>query len=146
MTAPRSTHQERSYIKFSKDKKHKNDQTCDFCKITKGHYQNITETRNLRVIRNKFPYSLWDGQGVIDHLMIIPKRHIGKLADFSDEAKLEYIALLEGYEAKGYNIYTRSPLSTTRSVYHYHTHLLRLDHKDRRLLVLIKKPYFRWIV
>lgn len=64
----------------------------------------------------------WTG-GVIDHLMIIPKRHIGKLADFSDEAKLEYIALLEGYEAKGYNIYTRSPLSTTRSVYHYHTPL-----------------------
>ena len=76
--------------------------------------------------------------------MIIPKRHAGKLADFSDEAKLEYIALLEGYEAKGYNIYTRSPLSTTRSV--YHTHLLRLDHKDRRLLVLIRRSYFRWIV
>ncbi len=144
MTAPRSTRQERSYRKFSKTKK--KNQSCDFCKINMSRSQNVAETRNLRVIRNRFSYSLWDGQGVIDHLMIIPKEHLGKLADFSSKAKIEYISLLEEYEAIGYNIYTRSSLSTSRSIYHYHTHLLKLDHKNRHLLLLVNKPYFRFIV
>lgn len=141
MTATRSIRQQLSYKRFlSRGGPH----DCEFCRIHSRHRQNVEETPNFRVIKNRFPYSLWDGQGVKDHLMIIPKRHTGRLSDLDEGVITEYVSLIGLYEDRGYNTYSRSPSSTTRSVYHYHTHLLLLNNTSYKLLLSINKPYLRF--
>lgn len=139
MTAQRSTKEARSY-----SKKRKEDETagCPFCAIGPSHAQYVTETKHLKVIRNRTPYSLWDSQGVLDHLMVVPKQHTGKLGDLGDEAAREFIALIDQYEEDGYAFYGRAPGSAVRSVAHQHTHLLKLDGKKRKFLLMIRQPWY----
>ena len=141
MTASRSTKEERSYKRFRKNDAHTD---CPFCVITKGHSQYVRETKHLKVIRNRTPYSLWDSQGVIDHLMIVPKQHTNKLGSLGDAAAVEFISLIDEYESSGYNMYARSVDSSNRSVVHQHTHLMKLDGREKTFLFMLKKPwYFR---
>ena len=141
MTAPRSTKEEHWYRKHRK--REVND-GCPFCAIEKGHPQYVRETAHLKVIRNRTPYSLWDSQGVVDHLMIVPKKHTNKLGSLGSAAALEFIKLVDEYESKGYNLYARSVDSSNRSVVHQHTHLIKLDGKEKSFLFMVKKPwYFR---
>ena len=49
---------------------------CDFCEFTSTHPQVKEEFSHFWVARNNFPYSVWDGCDVADHVMIVPKRHI----------------------------------------------------------------------
>ncbi|HWT40166.1 MAG TPA: hypothetical protein VN081_02745 [Dongiaceae bacterium] len=139
MTAPRSTKEERSY---QKQRKQEVSDTCPFCTINAGHPQYVHETAHLKVIRNRTPYSLWDSQGVVEHLMIVPKQHTSKLGDLGEKAALEYIKLVDRYESAGYNLYARSVDSTNRSVAHQHTHLIKLDGKERTFLLMMKKPWY----
>lgn len=142
MTATRSTKEERLYRQHRKDYI---DSECPFCLIKKLDAQYVEETKNLKVIRNHFPYSIWDGQGVVDHLMIVPKRHTDKLGSLSLEAAGEYISLVDKYELDGYNVYARAPGSNVKSIVHHHTHLIRLDGETRRFIFLLRKPfYFRF--
>ena len=141
MTAQRSTKEEHDYGRM---RKQDTDKGCPFCEMTEGHPQYVRETNHLKVIRNRTPYSLWDGQGVLDHLMIVPVRHTGKLGDLGSEAAEEFIRLIDEYEEQGYNLYARSVTSVVRSVAHQHTHLIKLDGKKRTLLFMLRKPwYFR---
>lgn len=139
MTAPRSTKEERSY---QKQRKQDVADGCPFCAIAVGHPQYVRETAHLKVIRNRTPYSLWDSQGVVEHLMIVPKQHTNKLGSLGAQAAVEYIALVDEYESKGYNLYARSVTSTNRSVVHQHTHLIKLDGKERSFLLMMKKPWY----
>ena len=140
MTATRSTKEQHIY---QRQRREQANDSCPFCIILKGHPQYIEETRSLKVIRNRLPYSIWDGQGVLDHLMIVPKQHTDTLSSLSQAAATEYISLVGKYEAAGYNLYARAPSSTVKSVVHQHTHLLRLDGKQRCFIALLRKPYFR---
>ena len=141
MTAQRSTKEEFDYAKYLKTK---GGTDCPFCNMNTGHPQFVLETDNLKVLRNRTPYSLWDSQGVIDHLMIVPKVHTAKLGDLDAKAAAELIALIGTYEIDGYNIYARAVTSTTRSVVHQHTHLIKLDGKKRTFLFMLRRPwYFR---
>lgn len=115
---------------------------CPFCAIEKGHSEYIEETRFLKVIKNLIPYSVWDGQGVVAHLMIVPKEHTDKLGDLSAEAAVEYLKLIDKYETLGYNLYARAPASTVKTVAHQHSHLIKLDHKPRNFLFLLRKPFY----
>lgn len=141
MTAQRSTKEEHSY-----KKQRRSDQVigCPFCAITKGSPQYVSETAHLQVIRNGMPYSIWDSRGVTDHLMIIPKTHTQKLGDLGPEAAVEFIKLIDKYESAGYNLYARSVGSSNRSVAHQHTHLIKLVGREKKFLLMMKKPwYFR---
>lgn len=141
MTAQRSTKEEHLY---SRKRTQELGGGCVFCAIAKGHPQYVSETKHLKVIRNQTPYSLWDGQGVLDHLMIVPKQHTNKLGDLSGDAAKEFFALVEQYEEQNYNLYARSVHSTVRSIPHQHTHLIKLDGKQRKFLMMVRKPwYFR---
>lgn len=139
MTATRSTKEEHSY------KLHRRRETgsrCVFCAISKNDKQYVEETTYFKVIRNLFPYSIWDGQGVHDHLMIIPKAHTDKLGNMNEKAAIEYLQIIDRYESEGYNLYARAPASTVKSVVHQHTHLILLDGKERRFVFLLRKPFY----
>jgi diadenosine tetraphosphate (Ap4A) HIT family hydrolase len=140
MTATRSRREEKSYKKYLKTAQRN---TCAFCVIKKNNHQLVTTTSHFKIITNIFPYSLWDGQKVISHLMITPKRHTDSLSNMKPDEKVEYVDLIEQYEYQGYNIYARAPSSSVKSIIHQHTHLIKTDGKTRRFVFLIRKPYFR---
>ncbi len=144
MTASRSTKEEYNYQKLLAIDRGDKSQTCAFCEISEGHPQFVRQTKHLKVIRNRTPYSLWDEQEVLDHLMIVPIEHTPKIGDLRGEAAQEFIDLMSEYEAEGYCMYARALNSTVRSVAHQHTHLMKLNGKQRRFLLMLRKPwYFR---
>lgn len=139
MTAPRSIREERMYRRYRRD--HKGEE-CPFCGIAKGHEQYVEETRYFKVIRNRIPYSIWDGQGVLEHLMIAPKSHTDRLGSLHARAAVEYIGLIDKYESAGYNVYARAPTSSVKSIVHQHTHLIKLDGKDKRFVLIVHRPLY----
>lgn len=141
MSATRSRKEHKAYKKYLKSD---NLPKCVFCKIQKSHNQLIKETKHFKIINNIFPYSLWDNQAVTDHLMIIPKQHTDSLANMSAEQKCEYVDLVAKYEKQGYNIYSRTPVSTVKSIPHQHTHLIKNDGQTKWLIFLLRKPYMRF--
>lgn len=142
MTATRSRKQSLSYKKYLKRPKANNH--CEFCTLQASSH--LVETDSFVVIRNIFPYSLWDNQGVADHLLIVPRIHIFSAGELHQNALTELHRLIATYEREGYNIYLRSATSSAKTVGHQHTHLIKLDNKIRRLIFLSRKPYIRLIV
>lgn len=140
MTAPRSRHEESIYRKHLKTAKA---EACVFCAIQKGDDQYVEETEYFKVIKNNFPYSLWDGQTVVDHLMITPKKHTDSLKSMKSAEKVEYVDLLEKYEKQGYNVYLRAPVSVIKTVVHQHTHLIKTEGGPKKLVLHMRKPYIR---
>ena len=140
MAATRSRKEERIYKRYlsSKDAK-----TCPFCEIRKGDNQLVRQYRYFRVIKNIYPYSLWDGLRVVDHLMIIPNKHVATFSDMTPAQKVEYVDIVEAYEGQGYNMYARAPESSIKSIVHQHTHLIQTTGLPKRFVLLVRKPYFR---
>ena len=139
MTATRSRKEEKEYKGYLKTKPN----TCPFCEIKTGSDQLIEETKHFKVVHNIFSYSLWDGQNVADHLMIVPKKHTASLADIPKDASAEFVQLLGSYEKKGYNIYARAPASVIKSVLHQHTHLIKPAGRPKKFVFLLRKPFIR---
>jgi diadenosine tetraphosphate (Ap4A) HIT family hydrolase len=103
----------------------------------------IEEHPHSRLIRNRFPYDIWEYHDVVDHLMVVPKRHVRSMSELTDTELAEIAKLLAKFEAKDYNVYARSIDSKHRTVVaHQHTHLIKLDDKSPKLAVFISKPYF----
>jgi diadenosine tetraphosphate (Ap4A) HIT family hydrolase len=69
---------------------------------------------------------MWDRSHVTDHIMVVPKRHIEGVAEFTIEEQQEYVAALASYERSGYAFYTRNPGAATKSIPHLHTHAMQL--------------------
>jgi diadenosine tetraphosphate (Ap4A) HIT family hydrolase len=114
--------------------------TCPFC-VLDGRPV-LTDAETMRVFTNKFPYEYWDNQGVIEHLLLVPKRHVESLSELTDAEKVEAMNLMAQYEAQGYSVYWRSKANTARSVSHQHTHLIKVDNVSPHLAVYSQKPYF----
>lgn len=95
MTVPRSRKEVRLHRKY-RSKVDKS--VCVFCSIKKGDKQFIAETTSFKIIRNSFPYSLWDDQRVVDHLMILPKQHTDSLSDLTASQATEFLRLVSEYE------------------------------------------------
>ncbi|MES2971444.1 MAG: HIT domain-containing protein [Patescibacteria group bacterium] len=141
----RSNKQTKAYDKhLSKAKNNSN--KCDFCAIDRSHKQFVSETSSFMVVHNIFPYSLWDNQPVLDHLMLIPKQHTDTLADITPEAASEFVRTISKYEQKGYDIYARAPGSVMKSVTHQHTHLIKLARRKVRGLIYFEKPHLRIVI
>jgi diadenosine tetraphosphate (Ap4A) HIT family hydrolase len=118
----------------------KDQSACTFCAINEGHPELVELTKSHKVITNKFPYSQWDGQGVVEHLMIVPKKHTDSLNDLDFEESHEYLQLVSYYEKRGYNIYARSPVSNRKTILHQHTHLIKLDNRSKKIILFLRKP------
>lgn len=114
---------------------------CIFCDSREDDPYFIKQTKSFKIIKNQFPYTQWDGQGVLDHIMVIPKTHTDTLSDLTAHEAIEFVDLISSYEARGYSVYSRAPSSTRKTVFHQHTHLIKLDNKTKRFMVYIKKPY-----
>jgi diadenosine tetraphosphate (Ap4A) HIT family hydrolase len=129
----------RKYVKLNKgDRQHRD---CAFCDDPELKDRVIKETETMQVIPNRVSYDLFEGRKVEHHLMVIPKRHLELLEDFTDQEQLELIKLIAEYEAKGYSIYARGRGSITRSVKHQHTHLIKLENKIPTINLFLRKPY-----
>lgn len=95
---------------------------CPFCET--GGRVILEETATMLVVRNDFPYESFDGQRILQHLMITPRRHIALLEDFNVDEEREYWQLMAVHHKKGFSSLTRSAIDTFRSVpEHLHTHL-----------------------
>ena len=127
---------------YSKHLKKSDKKICDFCAIGKDSVQYISETKSFKILNNIFPYSLWDGLTVEDHLLIVPKIHTDTLSDLSPEESKEFIKLISKYELKGYNVYARAPGSIRKTVAHQHTHLIKTKGKVKKLVFTIYRPFY----
>lgn len=138
----RSRKEEKRYREYLASDEPRNG--CQFCAITKDSPQFVSESKSFYVIRNIFPYSHWDGQGVLDHLLLIPKKHTNTLSDLTAPEAVEYVDIIGSYERSGYDIHARGPSSNRKSVVHQHTHFIKLDRKHNAFMFYINKPYIRF--
>lgn len=139
MSAARSRKEEYEYKAYLKTL------PANICVFCTGHNEKLIEDhQQFKVIRNIFAYSLWDGQKVIDHLMITPKAHIDSVASFTQEMVPEFHKLMSTYESKGYNVYLRAPTSKIKSVTHQHTHLIKTEGAAKQVILHSRKPYLRF--
>jgi len=113
---------------------------CTFCKEI-GSPQSIEETKTMFVIPNRISYDLFEGLPVLDHKMVIPKRHIESIDDFTKQEKLDFIKIVGAHEKEGYSVYARGSDNVNRSVRHQHTHLIHLGSKKPNLVLHIRKPH-----
>jgi len=114
--ATRSKKEEVRYARHRKEVHSKTD--CIFCDYTNTDTCFISETKSFKTLKNLFPYTHWDGQGVLDHIMIVPKKHTDTLSDFTSHEAIEYVELISSYELKGYIVYSRAPTSNRKTVVH----------------------------
>lgn len=127
----------------SKRKNTKKIPGCHFCNFdhdTKKH-EVVKVYDNFWLVKNIFPYDIWDDQGVEHHMLIVPKRHINSIGDMNEAEMLEYVEIVGLYDLEGYSVYARSSHNVVKSVVHQHTHLLKLDSKEISFMVYNKKPY-----
>lgn len=117
------------------------DTGCVFCVLDSDDPSFVAEHAGFWIIKNLFPYALWDDRPVTEHLMIVPKRHIISLAEFDADERYEYMDLIGDYEQRGYSIYSRTDLSPTRSVPHQHTHLIRISDQPISALYYTHDPH-----
>ena len=86
-------------------------------------------------------YDVWELRRVVDHLLVISKRHVGSLGALNDTEKLDHLNLIAEYEAAGYNVYARGVGSLQRSAAHQHTHLIKTGSKQARGSLAWRRPY-----
>jgi len=133
----------KAYNPNAQEKLHKVDpNACPFCDPSTIAIEKQAE--HIMVVRNLFPYQYWEFLDVSDHLMLVPKRHVTSLQQFTDEEKIEFVQMLADYEALGYNVYARAPGSTMKTIPHQHTHLIKTENKRAKAVVFFDKPYFVW--
>ena len=115
---------------------------CGFCGFDSDKKDEVLKHYEyFWLVKNIFPYDIWDDQGVIDHLMLIPKRHIDSIGDMDNKELLEHSKIIGIYDQLGYSIYARSSSNIIKSVAHQHTHLIKLDGKEMSFMFYNKKPY-----
>jgi len=126
--------------KTTKQYKKHHDQVCPFCHPQKEAI--LAETKHSRVVRNLFPYEIWEFRNVAEHYMVVPKRHVKNLIGLSSEEQADLMKIIAEFESNDYNIYARSSNSVERTVAHQHTHLIKTDRKNARAAFYSRKPYF----
>lgn len=142
MSAIRSRKEEKLYKRY---RKKLGTGVCQFCAVGKEDTHYLRASRSFKIIRNIFAYSIWDGQRVVDHLLVIPKKHVDSLGDLSASEASELLKIFNEYEKEGYNVYARAPTSAIKSVIHQHTHLIKTAGAPKKFIFLLRKPYIRII-
>jgi len=122
----------------------KND-VCEFCDPKKYSEVVYEETEHAYVIPNRTFYDHWELRKITDHRLIIPKSHVLTLADLNKAERADVMDIIADYESRDYEIYARAPGSSTRSVPHQHTHLIKAESKAAKGLFFLRKPYILWL-
>lgn len=127
-----------NYKKFLQNVDHNH---CPFCEDMDKR-EIVEKLGSCYVIKNDFPYNFWDQQNALEHLMIVPKRHIGTFKDLDVNEQKEIFGLMSKYESKGYDIFARGINNATKTVpSHQHTHVIKTSGKHTKSFFFIKKPY-----
>lgn len=116
---------------------------CPFCGSVADRL--VKKTKYFYIIKNIYGYDLWDRRKVVEHLLIIPKKHQIDLKKITGEAAIEYTKLLTNYIDKGYDVYTRTTNAQTKSQTHFHTHLIKATGKLARIVHFNEDPYYIYI-
>ena len=117
---------------------------CPFCDEAELAKSKVSETEHAYVMKNRTFYDVWELSRVVDHLMVVPKRHVGSLSELTDAEKAEIMTVIGQYESTDYNVYARAVANKRRSVKHQHTHLIKTNHKMAWFFLHIRKPcYYR---
>lgn len=88
----------------------------------------IASGPTMSILKNDFPYYMFDGRTVAEHIMLLPKRHVRRLSELNPEETAEYWQAYRQYDHDGYNTMTRPASEHRRSVQgHVHTHLIKLN-------------------
>jgi diadenosine tetraphosphate (Ap4A) HIT family hydrolase len=100
---------------------------CPFCQIgdQSEDREILEENQAFWLIRADFPYAVFFGNEVVDHLLIVPKKHVEGIAGLTADERRVLIEMISRYEAKEYLFFGRSPNDSTKSVAHQHTHLIK---------------------
>lgn len=114
---------------------------CPFCDTTAEVRKVIEESAHALVIQNLFPFDIWDGCTVTDHLLVIPREHADSLQKLSPDARTDMMNLYAKYEAQGYNVYSRAPQSSSRTYPHIHTHLIKITGQPAAAISYTKEPH-----
>ncbi len=115
---------------------------CDFCQTATDPLATIiSEMQDFWIIKARFPYQIWDGCPVKEHLLLVPKRHTVSVHELTESEKKAYIDILGEYEYNGYVVYSRSPRAHTKSMVHHHTHFIMLEPHRVQTMVYHKKPH-----
>lgn len=138
--ATRKKDNEKRYIEYRKNKQI----GCDFCKFGVDGAKVLKEYDNFWIVENIFGYDLWDGMTVVEHLMIVPKKHTESISNLDARVLAEYGQVIADYDNKGYSYYARSVENKSKSVPHQHTHLLKFDGKRKKFHLFLKRPYILW--
>lgn len=113
--------------------------SCIFC--DPKHIEVLENFTHFIRLAAKFQYEIWDDHVVTEHYMIVPKAHRHSISEFTMEEKLEYTELLAHFEDEGYSFYSRAPGDITRSVAHFHTHLLHVSSSSLDGMFYLRKPH-----
>jgi diadenosine tetraphosphate (Ap4A) HIT family hydrolase len=132
----RSTEAERAYKEYNLLNKTTG---CPFCDLPKT--QILKELKLFWVLKNRFPYTNWDTGEVEKHLMLVPKRHVSEISQFTEAEKIEYMSVLAQYESDGFDTYTRSGNNKGKSQPHFHTHLIKVTGRKFKFHIFNRKPY-----
>lgn len=106
--------------------------SCIFCKIKNSYF----ESDNFKVVYDEFPVNL-------GHSLIIPKKHIIKYEDISDNDIIELHLLIKDtknylqqkYHPNGFNIGFNEGKYAGQTIEHFHIHIIpryKNDIKDPR--------------
>lgn len=134
-TRSRSAH--RRYLDYLATK----DPSCNFCAFSADDSQVLASHRHFWLVKNIFPYDIWDDNQVLDHLMIVPKRHIVGLGELTAAESKELFQIIGLYEGDGYSLYARAPQNIAKSIVHQHTHLIKLGPTRKKFKLYIRKPH-----
>lgn len=114
--------------------------SCPFCDPTTLDNK-VADFVEAYIVPNLTKYDIWELHDVVEHLLLVPKRHVESLQELDDDEKLALIRIMSDYEAKGYNVYARASGSVRKSVAHQHTHLIKLKGKQAKGALFLSKPY-----
>ena len=129
-----------AYLDHLSDKQERRDESCDICRLIEQHSVDPPinvglALKDVSVIKNEFPYENNDGRHVNLHHMIVPRQHVSKFSELSDDVRHELRETIESLlDAGAYDAaYSRSTYSPTASVpLHLHTHLFKFGPKVAR--------------
>lgn len=132
------------YLKYLSDRRKQNKHpvtNCILCEVDEVDQSFVSKSKYFKIVRNRFPYAIWDYQRVVDHVMLVPLKHTDNLAALSKEARLEFVDLISKYESTGYHVYARATHSDTKSIAHQHTHLIKGHGPTSKMTFYWLKPY-----
>ena len=138
----RSRSSMKRYARYTK--RHAKSTNCAFCELVNHATSQVVAVRpHCLIIKNRYSYDTWDNYGVVDHFMVIPKRHVTAIGDLTQQEQRDYMAALVEYEALGYSLYARAPGNSGKTIAHQHTHLIKIDDKQKKFMLYVETPFIR---